>query len=392
MDVHDARRRWSAAQGLNETADEPIADTLARTGWLRTLGGTAAYLALGARNARATVAAVNAEVAAGRLRVMPAARGCMYLVPEAHAGLARRLSVRLSERRMARELERAGTDDAELERLGAAVREALEDGPASTAALRKRLGDAVRSLGAAGKKVGLTSTLPPALRRLEMAGRLVRKPVDDRLDHERYDWALAADVEEDDAGDDLRRLAEAYLAWAGPTTAAAFSAWTGLSKTDAKRALAAVAAAPIEVEGWGAGVVSAAGPAVGPERTTWLGGMDNLYALRPDASALVDPAVADLEVANFGRGTRRLAEMSQPLERTIVHGGQVVGLWAYDPVAAELVQHRWGGAAEPAREAEEAARVRAVFEALGTSRVFSLDNEDLLVARAARLRALGAST
>jgi len=50
----------------------------------------------------------------------------------------------------------------------------------------------VRSLGEKGKKLGLSSTLPPALRTLEFEGRIERTLEGGRLDSERYLWRLPA--------------------------------------------------------------------------------------------------------------------------------------------------------------------------------------------------------
>ena len=73
-----------------------------------------------------------------------------------------------------------------------------------------------------GVKKGLTTTLPVALGRLQLAGEIRRVPLDGRFDTQRYRYARwkpgpfakkprpAAEV--------MRDLARRYFAWTGPAT------------------------------------------------------------------------------------------------------------------------------------------------------------------------------
>lgn len=386
--LNDARARWSSAQGLDAPVEEPIAATLERTGWVRTLGGLAGYLALSARNPSATVEAVNEAVASGAIGVSPAVRGCIYLVPRSHEALALKVAHLLSARRIAKEQEKLDVSDAELDAVGEAVLSLVSASPLSTAQLRKRLPDGtVRSLGDAGKKMGVTSTLPPALRRLEFAGRLRRTPIDARLDHERYVWA-PHDLEVGTAtDDDLAQLASLYLRWAGPSTRKELASWTGLNQTQAKEALAACGAETATLGGDEVFVGSDPGrDATG--HVAWLPAMDNLYALRAASRPLVDPAYADVEVSNFGSGGRStLGKMSQPIERTIVRDGEVLGMWAWDPAADEVVLTLSPRGKDLDIDAERA-RVEGVIQQVGHGKVFSLDTDARMTQRADRLRSL----
>ncbi|MCA9537554.1 MAG: winged helix DNA-binding domain-containing protein [Myxococcales bacterium] len=171
----DPRRvcgEWARRQALAPRTSSTPAGKVHATGWLRTLGGIDAYLALRARLPEFSMAEVHAAIAAGELRVSPAARGCIYLVPQADLALALRMADLLSRRRNARELEKVGVPESEIEAIGDAVLAAL-DAPLTTAEVRKALPDGlVRSLGAVGKKVGLSSPLPSALRALDFAGHI----------------------------------------------------------------------------------------------------------------------------------------------------------------------------------------------------------------------------
>ena len=147
-----------------------------------------------------------------------------------------------------------------------AVLEALaEHGPLSTDGLRKALpATAVRSLGEQGKKAGVSSTLPPALRILEFARQIERVPEEGRIDRERYLWRLpdgasspnapsVRDSWQREAADSLPELlseiAALYLRAAGLSTVRSFASWCGVSQRDAKAALSGVGAEVVEVEG-----------------------------------------------------------------------------------------------------------------------------------------------
>src|SRR5205823_4101988 len=67
-----------------------------------------------------------------------------------------------------------------------AVMKAAGKEPLDPEALREAVGPAARSLGEAGKKKGLTTTLPLALGKLQASGDLRRVSTNGRLDQQRY--------------------------------------------------------------------------------------------------------------------------------------------------------------------------------------------------------------
>jgi len=69
------------------------------------------------------------------------------------------------------------------------VLDALKAGPLDPDAIRETVGSAARSLGAAGAKKGVTTTLPIALGLLQAHGEIRRIPVNGRLDQQRYKYA-----------------------------------------------------------------------------------------------------------------------------------------------------------------------------------------------------------
>ena len=190
---------------------------------------------------------------------------------------------------------------------------------------------------------------------------------------------------------DATTLATLVLRWAGPLTRKELAAWTGLNQTQAKGALAAANAVAHELEGDEVFLGPDAGPTPAATGTLrWLPAMDNLFALRANARHLVDPSLHDVPVTNFGsRRNGTLGAMSQPIERTIVRDGEVLGMWAWDP-ETEAIVHTLSPHAADDDDAHDAERdrIRAAFSTVGHGKVFSLDTDARMSARAQRLREL----
>jgi hypothetical protein len=386
------RRAWCRAQGLHGAGAESVAALIAQTGWVRTLGGADGYLSLAARQPGLAVAQVHAELASGDIAVVPAVRGCVYLVPREHVPVALAIADALSARRRARELEKVDVEAAELEQVCTAVEQALEAGPVSVHELKKRLPEGlVRHLGPAGKKIGLTTSLTPALRQMEVTGRLQRRLLDDRMDHERYSYGLpeaelsplptaAATVE-------MVRLA---LRWFAPTTAAGLAAFTGLTKTACKRALSEIGAPQFDLELDGQPTFASpdSSPDTAPLGISLLPGLDNLLAWQGPAS-FVPPEELDREVVRWGmqKGST-WATVKHVLSRTILVDGLVVGEWEWDAAAQELVLGSYGAPLPEGVQAQAADRARVIQE-LGHAHAFSIEKPERLAKRAARVRALG---
>ncbi len=396
--IVEARRRWQAAQSLDRACAGSLEDAIAATGWLRTLGGATAYLSLRARVRDFSVDALHAAVAEERLLVMPSARGCIYLVPRAHAPLALHLARHLTRSRVERDMDKAGMEPGEWETVASAVTRVLSNAPATTAELRRLLGDsAIRSLGAPGKKVGLTSTLPPTLRMMEFAGAILRVPADHRLDHEKYTWKLADDPALTRApdGDFRGDLARLFFRWAGPANLEEFASWSGLNKTDSRAGIAAAELAECTVDGEGPWYAPTNTPAPAADAPiAWLGAMDNFVSLRSSGALVADPAHHDIPVSNFGYDAiRPLASMNQPIERLLVWGGRVVGMWAWHPERNEPICHFFEDLPSAARSRmdDDARQVAQVFASLGHAKTFSLDKDEKVLARAERILALSQS-
>lgn len=418
----EARAVRVAAQGLPLEAGEParpgdLLATIERTGFLRTLGGVDVYLAARARVPGLTAARLDEALLRGEVRVVPAVRGCIYLVSARHAPLALALAARLSASRNAREAEKAGIAPGELEELGQAVVEALERGGddaseaggMTTDALRRALPDgAVRSLGDRGKKLGLSSTLPPALRALELDGRIERIPATGRLDTERYLWGPArkspvepASVPADSDGLDAA-VGEIFFRAAGVATRRDLAAWVGLNQGEAKRVVERLDLVPVAVEDLDETAychpdhrhLVASPPAPDAAAVSLLPFADGLVDLHGGPAAMVEPAHHGVEVPVWGRGKgSTLGDARHVSLRSVVAGGRIAGFWEYHPDDEVVVT----GVFDPPPPADRAAFAAALDaaaadtgrflrEELGNGRSFSLDTDDHLRRRAEDLR------
>lgn len=403
-----ARAFWHRRQGLAEPAapDADPAAVLAATGWARTLGGIDVYLAITARCPGASRAGIDEAVRAGALRVVPAVRGCIYLVPEADVTLVTALAAELQRPRTGRDLDKVGATWDEVEALADEVEQALAGGPLSTQAVRKALpAGSVRSLGELGKKVGMSSLLPVALRELEFNRRIERTPAGGRLDTERYEWCrierppAAADPPLAEVGR-LAAIARRFFEFFAPATVRELATWVGVPQRDAKAAMAELPLEPVEVEGrrgeaWvlAGDRESLAAAAPPPGSYSFLPFEDNLLTVHGGPGVLVDPAHHGREVPRWG-GSRptTLGEARHIGYRPLLAGEKMVGFWEYDPDAGEVVTATF----EPLARGEEktlgearerlAARVR---DDLGHARSFSLDTDDAVRGRAAQLRRMG---
>ena len=209
--------RWRR-QGLDEPRGS-AADILARSGWMRSVGGAGPYLALFARG---RLSRGDVDAALGKLAIheLPSARGCTYVVPAADYAVALRASQGHGDAAtLAMAKKHLGVTDKEIDRLCKAIIGALDRGPLDPKGLKEALGDAVRHLGDEGKKRGTTTTLSIGLGLLQSAGEIRRVPEDGRLDRQRYRYARwkpgpLQKVKLDDAAL-ARELATRFFRWWG---------------------------------------------------------------------------------------------------------------------------------------------------------------------------------
>lgn len=385
-------RRQGLDGQLAGQAASPAA-VLARSGWSRSVGGAGPYLALSSRaGAGLSREAIDAAVAALQIHELPSARGCTYVVPAADFALALRAGQGHGD---AAEIETArrhcGVTDQELDRLCERVLDALSRGPLDPAQIKEAAGDAVRHLGDAGKRRGLTTTLPLALGRLQGLGEIRRVPVNGRLDQQRYRYALwrpspLAGVHLSDQ-DVAVELARRFFRWAGPATVKQLAWWAGLS---VKAAQAAAHALPLRPLAEGderllfAEDLDALRDTRAPDepRFALVGSLDNICHLRREVASLIDEA--DGASPLWGEQGPHSTSLHDMPHHGILDRGRLIGFWDYDG-QGQIVWATF--AAPPDGLAQEIARTESfVRDQLGDARSFSLDSPEKRGPRLARLR------
>ncbi|MFN7989306.1 MAG: crosslink repair DNA glycosylase YcaQ family protein [Thermoanaerobaculia bacterium] len=396
-----ARAFWVARQGLASPQEGSLHDVVARTGWLRTLGGADVYLALRARVPGVSRAAVDAESAALRLRVVPAARGCIYLVPEAHVPLALRVAEASWRPRTEREVGKAGASWKEVEACAAAIVSAL-DAPATTDALRRALpAGALRSLGEAGKKVGISSLLPIALRLLELEGKVERTLEGGRLDSERYLWrrakknVLASAKVPSSPSARNAELLRLFLSWSGPATPKELAAWSGLSLAEVRAAAALLDPVTVDVEGHAGDALLLPGDEEAllgvrePATVRLLSFEDNLLAAHGGPGVLVAPEDRDRSVESWGSSRpSTLGSAAHLARRTVLAGRTLAGFWELDADGGRVVTslfRRLSRKEADALERLSGETARFLLDEVGHGRSFSLDTDENVRERARAL-------
>lgn len=382
MELSHIRAWWHGRQGLDRSlVGVTPRDVLAQTGWARSVGGANPYVTLFARSGTSR-AEVDTAVQNLEIYELPSARGCTYVVPAEDFSLALTLARgngEASDIKVAKQ--HLGVTDAELENLSQRVLDALANGPLDPASMKPILGDAVRNLGAEGKKRGQTTTLPLVLGRLQVNGLIRRVPVDGRLDQQRYAYARwengptpNPDLTPQLA---LTELARRFFRWTGPATLANFQWFSGAGVKVAKEAIAPLGLVPIEVGSeWlihpdDLDAFHAFQPSEEPSVAV-LTALDSLFLLRRDVRSFVDPVDQERTV-HGDRGITAIGQLQDLANNAIVDRGRLIGLWEYEVSSQTVVSHLF----VPKTSEIEAALAEAqayIREQLGDCRSFSLDS------------------
>lgn len=391
-------RAWLAhRQGLDGSlsAASP-AEILEKTGWARSVGGSAPYLALFARGG---VTREQADQAVAHLEIheLPAARGCTYVVPASDFALALKIaqdSAGDAEMKVARKL---GVTDSEIDKLCVAVVKALGKGALDPDGIRDAVGPAARSLGDEGKKKGVTTTLPLALGRLQSEGEIRRVPVNGRLDQQRYRYTLwqpnplkQSQLSTEEA---LRELALRYWRWAGPASLAEFQWFSGLGVKAAKAVVDPLHLKPAEP---GDARLFLPGDSEQFEafrvpkapRYALVAALDGIMLLRRNLQELLDPHDTK-RMLPTEKGMQAGGALADLPSHAILDRGRVAGVWEYDiekSVVAWLpFVLRDDAMVKAVAAVEEFVRVQ-----LGDARGFSLDSPKSRAPKIAAIRAASA--
>lgn len=379
--VEHLRGWWAHRQGLDGSliGCSP-AEILQRSGWARSVGGSSPYLTLRARGGydRATIDAAVKELA---IHELPSARGCTYILPADDFALGLRVGANAPDAELAQAIKHLGVTAAEIDALGDAVVAAClsASDPLDPRALAQAVGDAARSLGEAGKKRGVSTTLPLALGVLQAEGRIRRVPVNGRLDQQRYGyvaWTTAPPLPDGLTATDVdAALAERFFRWAGPASLAHFRWFSGLTAARAKAAMARLTLAALEgtdlmLLGEDVAAFRDFTPSSEPNYAL-VGLFDGIHLLHRDFARLLDPADA-ARPAPLGKG-KTLGQLADPPAEMIVDRGRLVGLWAFDPDAGKIVAWTFVPRNDALDEAITKTE-RYVLDQLGDVRSISIDS------------------
>jgi hypothetical protein len=394
---------WAHRQGLDGSLrGRNPAGVLERAGWARSVGGVGPYLTLFAR-AGTSRAAADEALQALEIQELPAARGCTYVVPASDFALALRAGQESGDGEM-RVAAKLGVTGKEVEALCAAVLKALAAAAARGAAasgaaasldpdaIRAATGKASRSLGEAGRKKGLTTTLPLALGRLQRSGDIRRVPVNGRLDQQRYAYTLwkpnPLAKDRRSTADALTGMARRYFRWVGPATLGEYGWFAGLGVKATKEATEPLGLVPAEpgsdrlllpedVAEFRAFKTPA------KPQYALVSSLDAISAARRDVSSLLDARDRNRKVIAH-KVAVAVGGLSDLPSHAILDRGRLVGLWEFDPDAGAIV---WATFGPRDKALEMAVRETEAFvrDQLGDARSFSLDSPK---SRTSRLKSL----
>jgi hypothetical protein len=392
ISLPQARAHWWQRQAFAGEAGA-IATVIGASGWLRTLGGADVYIAARARRPGMKRSDLDSAVERGELRVVPAARGCIYLVPSAIVPDLIAWNAHDWRKATEKDLAKIGKTTKVIEDLAPTVLTALAK-PLTTDGVRKQLEGKVPSFGDAGKQVGLSSPLPLALRMLEFSGEIERTLEGGKLDSDRYVWRKTTGKRKPASATPFVRVVEAFLGFAGPATAAQISAWSGRAQRDVRAALDTLKATPLAIDGIGdawalARDVSALKAAQPPQGVATLAFEDN-YLVNHALAVVADPKHHAIKLDIWGSSKpETIGDAEHVLSRTIVVAGLIAGFWEVDPKAKTGVWLTFEPASKAlAKQLDAATHDTATFllDEIGHARAYSLDSMELVQERADKIK------
>ncbi|WP_340686068.1 crosslink repair DNA glycosylase YcaQ family protein [Amycolatopsis coloradensis] len=393
MATDKLRAWWAHRQGLDGTRrGSSAAAVLERTGWMRSVGGSAPYLGLFAR-AGLDRETVDADVARLAIHELPSARGCAYVLPSVDFELGLTVGAAAPAGELAAAEKYLGVTQAEIEQLCVTIADLLDGAgePLAPAAIKDAAGPVVRNLGEAGRKRSTTTTLPLALGLLQARGDIRRVPVDGRLDQQRYGyvrWAPSPRGGLSDMDTARKELARRYFSWAAPASLKHFRWFSGFTATSAKKIAEQLELVPLdgtdlllpeEIADEFAAFTVPAEPSY-----ALLAGIDGVHLLHRDLPRLLADADVERPVPG-GRAGETLGGQADPPSHVIVDRGRIAGLWEFDTETRKIV-HKFFGEEDTALRETIARTEEFVRDQLGDARSFSLDSPKSRASRVADLR------
>lgn len=392
MDITHLRAWWFHKQGLDGSLNGLSSqEVLEKTGWSRSVGGSNPYQTLFARNGSLRED-IDKSVAKLEIYELPSARGCTYVVPAPHYALALRLSQNFhNDENVA--VKFLGVTSKELDKLADRILKVLEKGPQDPRQLKESLGDAVRNLGEAGKKKGMTTTLPIALGKLQSIGKIRRVPVNGRLDQQRYAYAAwnpspldKFKLSNDETYVELARL---FFQWIGPATIKEFQWFSGLGVAASNAAVKPLKLVPIQS---GSDLLILADELGAfqkyraPKNSQYalVSCLDGLFLLRRNLSQLLDEKDGKRQVM-VDKSLKNLIGLQDLPSNAIVDRGRIIGLWEFDAPKQKIVWNSFTTADKKLKDVV-AATEKFISNQLGDARSFSLDSPESRKSRIDALR------
>ena len=392
LDEGKLRAWWSHRQGLDGSLEgQGAAKVLERSGWARSVGGVGPYLTL---FSRAGIGREAADMAVAQVEIheLPAARGCTYVVPRSDYAVALKAGQAFGGADM-KTAAKLGVTEREIDKLCEAVVKALAGGALDPDGIREATGSASRSLGEAGKKKGLTTTLPIALGRLQSEGRIRRVPANGRLDNQRYLYAAwkpsPLDGDKRTSEDAYREVAERFFRWVGPARLSELQWFLGLSGKATSAAVEPLKLEPV-VEGSDFLLlpedVDAFRKFKAPSKPQYavVSSLDAISATRRDVAMLVDAADQKRKV-QMDEKTGPLGGFYDLPNHAILDRGRLIGLWEYDTETQSIAWATFG-VKDKALEAAVKKTETYLRDQLGDARSFSLDSPKSRAPKIAALR------
>lgn len=298
------------------------------------------------------------------------------LVPRDEMALALRLHLASFQKHVAPYFASGRISESALRAVSAQVCRVLDEGPLPSADIRKSITHPDAGELLTGALVGLA-----------VRGIVRRFPVDGRLDSSKYMYELKhpddrADLDaEGDAAAVVAKAVEHFLRRHGPATLEELTWWGELTRGAARNAFGTLGAEPVAVPGWTDEAWLL--PDDSPKWRSFKGGGDDRIVLLPYRDPFVHmrrgPAIlARNPGAPVLDGTlkrTRIADVDGLHHHTIVCGGEVVGVWEYDPVTETVVTRLWSTDAGLRRRVADAAADtgRFIREQLGDGKLSAVD-------------------
>ena len=373
------RAWWLRRQGLTpSTAPKTIEACVREAGWLPTQGATGVYLSIRARMPGVSRDAIDrAAIDGAPLIDVPGAHARPWvLIPRGEMSLALRLHLASYQKHAASYFASEGISEAAFAGVVAQVCRLLDEGPLPSSDIRKSITHPDAGELLVGALVDLT-----------IRGVVRRFPVDGRLDSSKYLYELRhpddrPDLDaEGDAAAVLAKAAGLFLRRHGPATLEELALWADVTKGAARKAAGALGAEPVAVPGWAKEAWLLPGDM--PAWRSFKGDGGDSVVLLPFRDPLVHMRHSPAVLARDTRMTvldgtlkrARIADVKRLHHHTIVSGGDIIGVWEYDPETENVLTRLWNADAALRRRVGEAAgkTERFIREQLGDAKISAVD-------------------